>query len=75
VANTSTPINQSLIMDVGETGSPMPIVMHMVWRSLNAFLVRAFGEMSDVPPRLTLIIWHCKKTLNTATKPKPFQNK
>jgi hypothetical protein len=76
VANASVPINQLLAMDVGETSSHVPVVLHkMVWRLLGAFVVKVFGKLNVAPPSLTLNARCCKKTLNIITKPKSFQNK
>ncbi len=49
-----------------------PIMMR---RSLNAFMGMAFGELNIIPRNKAVIAQHCKKTLNTTTKPKSFQNK
>jgi hypothetical protein len=75
MANAIVPINQSSIMDVGETNIHMHVAPIMVWRSLSAFVVMTFGESNATFQSLKLNFQHCKKTLNIITKPKSFQNK
>jgi hypothetical protein len=72
----TTPINQPLIVDVGETRTALIMLSPtMVWRSLDVFVGTTFGELNITPRSQTLVAWCCKKTLNTTAKPKSFQNK
>jgi len=49
VANAMAPINQSLILDVGEgSGANLLLSPTMVQRSLNAYVEMAFGELNVV---------------------------
>jgi hypothetical protein len=45
VANAKAPINESLVVDVGETMA-LCLLSPLVRRSLNAFVVKAFGELN-----------------------------
>jgi len=53
----------------------IPLSPAMVWRSLNASMGMAFGELNVVPRSQTIIAWCYKKTQNTTTKLESFQNK
>jgi hypothetical protein len=43
------PINQSLIVDVGETNGPNFVITHKVRRSLSAYVGMTFGELNATP--------------------------
>lgn len=62
-------------MDVGRSATLCLLLCTMVWRSLNAFVVKAFGILNVIPPNPTFTTQCCKNTLSIIVKPKSFQNK
>jgi hypothetical protein len=75
VANAITPINQSLIVDVGEASNLIPIITHTSVEVLKCFCGDNIWRIKRCPQSQTLIVQCCKKTLNIIAKPKSFQNK
>jgi hypothetical protein len=56
-------------MDVGETGGPHLVITHNDAEVFESFVGMAFGELNVVPQSQAIVVQHCKKILNTTTKP------
>jgi hypothetical protein len=69
VANAMAPINQSSIVDMGETNGPNIVITHNDMEVLEYLCGTTFGELNVIPQSETIIAQRCKKTLNISTKP------